>query len=66
MTAYDAIVIGTDQAGPYVTSRLAGTGMNVAVIKRNVFGGTCVLVHCCGIPASLITRAQRATSPCTN
>ena len=24
MTAYDAIVIGTGQAGPYVTSRLAG------------------------------------------
>ena len=27
MTSYDAIVIGTGQAGPYVTSRLAGAGM---------------------------------------
>ena len=42
MTAYDAIVIGTGQAGPYVTSRLAGAGMKVAVIERNAFGGTCV------------------------
>ena len=46
MTAYDAIVIGTGQAGPYVTSRLAGAGMKVAVIERNVFGGTCVNTGC--------------------
>lgn len=46
MTAYDAIVIGTGQAGPYVTSRLAGAGMKVAVIERNAFGGTCVNTGC--------------------
>ena len=46
MTDYDAIVIGTGQAGPYVTSRLAGAGMKVAVIERNVFGGTCVNTGC--------------------
>ncbi len=46
MTHYDAIVIGTGQAGPYVTSRLAGAGMKVAVIERNVFGGTCVNTGC--------------------
>ena len=46
MTAYDAIVIGTGQAGPYVTSRLAGAGMKVAIIERNVFGGTCVNTGC--------------------
>ena len=46
MTAYDAIVIGTGQAGPYVTSRLAGAGMRVAVIERNAFGGTCVNTGC--------------------
>ena len=45
MTAYDAIVIGTGQAGPYVTSRLAGAGMKVAVIERSAFGGTCAI--CC-------------------
>ena len=46
MTDYDAIVIGTGQAGPYVTSRLAGAGMKVAVIERSVFGGTCVNTGC--------------------
>src|SRR6266850_1398788 len=46
VTAYDAIVIGTGQAGPYVTSRLAGAGMKVAVIERHVFGGTCVNTGC--------------------
>ena len=46
MITYDAIVIGTGQAGPYVTSRLAGAGMKVAVIERNAFGGTCVNTGC--------------------
>jgi pyruvate/2-oxoglutarate dehydrogenase complex dihydrolipoamide dehydrogenase (E3) component len=46
VTVYDAIVIGTGQAGPYVTSRLAGAGMNVAVIERDPFGGTCVNSGC--------------------
>jgi pyruvate/2-oxoglutarate dehydrogenase complex dihydrolipoamide dehydrogenase (E3) component len=43
---YDAIVIGTGQAGPYVTSRLAAAGLKVAVIERSVFGGTCVNTGC--------------------
>jgi len=46
VTAYDAIVIGTGQAGPYVTSRLAGAGMKVALIERHAFGGTCVNTGC--------------------
>jgi pyruvate/2-oxoglutarate dehydrogenase complex dihydrolipoamide dehydrogenase (E3) component len=46
MTHYDAIVIGTGQAGPYVVSRLAGAGLKVAVVERNVFGGTCVNTGC--------------------
>ena len=41
-TKYDAIVIGTGQAGPSLAVRLAGTGMNVAIIERKRFGGTCV------------------------
>jgi pyruvate/2-oxoglutarate dehydrogenase complex dihydrolipoamide dehydrogenase (E3) component len=46
VTSYDAIVIGTGQAGPYVTSRLAGAGMKVAVVERNLIGGTCVNTGC--------------------
>jgi flavin-dependent dehydrogenase len=33
-TKFDAIVIGTGQAGPSLTVRLAGTGMKVAIIER--------------------------------
>jgi pyruvate/2-oxoglutarate dehydrogenase complex dihydrolipoamide dehydrogenase (E3) component len=43
---YDAIVIGTGQAGPALAARLAGTGRRVAVIERHKFGGTCVNDGC--------------------
>jgi pyruvate/2-oxoglutarate dehydrogenase complex dihydrolipoamide dehydrogenase (E3) component len=43
---YDAIVVGAGQAGPYVASRLAGAGMKVAVVERNLMGGTCVNTGC--------------------
>ncbi len=46
MTAYDAIIIGTGQAGPPLVRRLAGTGMKVAIIERGRFGGTCVNTGC--------------------
>ncbi|HMK29190.1 MAG TPA: FAD-containing oxidoreductase, partial [Terriglobales bacterium] len=47
MTAsYDVIIIGTGQAGPSLAVRLAGAGMKVAVIERNLFGGTCVNTGC--------------------
>ncbi|MEO8753031.1 MAG: FAD-containing oxidoreductase [Casimicrobiaceae bacterium] len=43
---YDAIVIGTGQAGPSLAVRLAGTGQRVAIIERKRFGGTCVNNGC--------------------
>ena len=46
MTAYDAIIIGTGQAGPPLARRLAGEGMKVAIIERGRFGGTCVNTGC--------------------
>ena len=46
MTAYDAIIIGTGQAGPPLARRLAGKGMKVAIIERGRFGGTCVNTGC--------------------
>jgi pyruvate/2-oxoglutarate dehydrogenase complex dihydrolipoamide dehydrogenase (E3) component len=45
-TTFDAIVIGTGQAGPYITRRLAGSGMKVAIVERKYFGGTCVNTGC--------------------
>src|SRR6266446_8374663 len=46
MTTYDAIIIGTGQAGPALARRLAGVGQKVAVIERGRFGGTCVNTGC--------------------
>lgn len=46
MNSYEAIVIGTGQAGPSLAARLAASGMRVAVIERGKFGGTCVNTGC--------------------
>jgi pyruvate/2-oxoglutarate dehydrogenase complex dihydrolipoamide dehydrogenase (E3) component len=46
MTEYDAIVIGTGQAGPSLARRLAAAGNRVAIIERARFGGTCVNTGC--------------------
>src|ERR1700682_975979 len=46
MNTYDAIVIGTGQAGPSLARRLAASGMQVAIIERKLFGGTCVNTGC--------------------
>src|SRR5579872_4183101 len=43
---YDAIIIGTGQAGPFLAARLARAGWNVAIIERKLFGGTCVNTGC--------------------
>ena len=46
MTEYDAIIIGTGQAGPALARHMAGTGARVAIIERGRFGGTCVNTGC--------------------
>ena len=43
---FDALIIGTGQAGPALAARLAGAGMKVAVVERSKFGGTCVNNGC--------------------
>jgi pyruvate/2-oxoglutarate dehydrogenase complex dihydrolipoamide dehydrogenase (E3) component len=59
MTSYDAIIIGTGQAGPSLARRLADTGMKVAIIERGSVGGTCVNTGC--IPTkTLIASAEAA------
>jgi pyruvate/2-oxoglutarate dehydrogenase complex dihydrolipoamide dehydrogenase (E3) component len=57
-TKYDAIVIGTGQAGPSLAVRLADTGMKVAIIERKRFGGTCVNNGC--IPTKTLVASARA------
>jgi pyruvate/2-oxoglutarate dehydrogenase complex dihydrolipoamide dehydrogenase (E3) component len=43
---FDAIVIGAGQAGPSLAGRLTAAGMKVALVERNLFGGTCVNTGC--------------------
>src|SRR5712675_2327718 len=43
---FDAIIIGTGQAGPSLAARLSAAGMAVAIIERHKFGGTCVNTGC--------------------
>jgi pyruvate/2-oxoglutarate dehydrogenase complex dihydrolipoamide dehydrogenase (E3) component len=43
---FDAIVIGAGQAGPPMVGRLASAGQKVALIERNLIGGTCVNTGC--------------------
>ena len=43
---FDAIIIGTGQAGPSLAARFSAAGMAVAIIERNKFGGTCVNTGC--------------------
>src|SRR5437868_5238159 len=46
MPKFDAIIIGTGQAGPSLARRLVAVGRKVAVIERKYFGGTCVNTGC--------------------
>ncbi|MDR6537088.1 FAD-containing oxidoreductase [Variovorax soli] len=43
---FDAIVIGSGQAGPALADRLSQAGWRVAVVERHRFGGTCVNTGC--------------------
>jgi pyruvate/2-oxoglutarate dehydrogenase complex dihydrolipoamide dehydrogenase (E3) component len=54
---YDAVVIGTGQAGPSLAGRLADAGQKVAVIERHRFGGTCVNTGC--IPTKTLVAHAR-------
>src|SRR4030081_1117184 len=58
MTSYDAIIIGTGQAGPPLARRLAAAGMKVALIERKLFGGTCVNTGC--IPTKTLVASAYA------
>ena len=58
MKKFDAIIIGTGQAGPSLAARLASEGMKTAVIERKSFGGTCVNTGC--TPTKTLVASARA------
>jgi len=55
---FDAIVIGAGQAGPFLAVRLAEAGMKVAIVERDLFGGTCVNTGC--TPTKTLVASARA------
>jgi len=55
---YDAVVIGTGQAGPSLAVRLAQAGRKTAIIERKRIGGTCVNNGC--IPTKTLIASARA------
>ncbi len=57
---FDAIVVGTGQAGPALAARMDKEGLRTAVIERKLFGGTCVNVGC--IPTKTMVASARAAA----
>lgn len=57
-THYDALIIGTGQAGPPLAARLSEAGQRVAIVERGAFGGTCVNTGC--IPTKTMVASAHA------
>ena len=55
---FDAIVIGSGQAGPFLAARLAAAGMKTALVEREHLGGTCVNDGC--MPTKTMVASARA------
>jgi len=58
MKEFDAIIIGTGQAGPSIAARFAAEGKKTAIIERKLFGGTCVNNGC--TPTKALVASARA------
>jgi pyruvate/2-oxoglutarate dehydrogenase complex dihydrolipoamide dehydrogenase (E3) component len=56
-TKFDAVIIGTGQAGPSMAQRMTQEGLKTAIIERKLFGGTCVNVGC--IPTKALVASAR-------
>src|SRR5262245_13306250 len=46
MARYDAVVIGSDQAGNPLSQKMADQGWTVCLIEKEHLGGTCVNTGC--------------------
>ena len=57
-TRYDALIIGSGQAGPSLAVRLASAGMKFSLIEREHLGGTCVNDGC--MPTKTLVASARA------
>ncbi|SDP72823.1 Pyruvate/2-oxoglutarate dehydrogenase complex, dihydrolipoamide dehydrogenase (E3) component [Rhodoferax sp. OV413] len=55
---FDAIIVGAGQAGPSLAGRLTAAGQRVALVERQLFGGTCVNTGC--MPTKTLIASARA------
>ena len=55
---FDVIVIGAGQAGPALAVKYANSGKKVAIIERNLFGGTCLNTGC--VPSKTMIASAHA------
>lgn len=58
MPDFDAIIIGAGQAGPALALRLGKAGRKVAIVERDLVGGTCVNTGC--TPTKTLIASARA------
>ena len=56
---YDAIVIGSGQAGKPLCTALAEAGMHTAIIERKDVGGTCVNEGCTPTKTMVASASRR-------
>lgn len=57
---YDAIVLGTGEAGKYMAWHLGGKGKRVAAIERKDLGGACPNVAC--LPSKNVVHGAKVAS----
>jgi len=57
MKKYDAIIIGSGQAGTPLAKKLAQAGWKTALVEQDKVGGTCVNYGC--TPTKRIRRTAR-------
>jgi pyruvate/2-oxoglutarate dehydrogenase complex dihydrolipoamide dehydrogenase (E3) component len=61
---FDALIVGAGQAGPPLAARLSEAGMRVALMERELFGGTCVNTGC--TPTKTLVASARVAYQAAN